>query len=213
LDLLERKKLTLLNPKLWEDKNDTEVILKYKNLVGVKSIYALCLSSGDETVHHWKTFANGSSGCCIEFSAQKLFNVLKKFPEVKHRRVEYKKLSDIRDNQVEFVKMPFTKRHPYRCEEEYRLIVENDCDLDFYEIEIPLNIINKITISQHMPQQIYNTIKTYLQEAFKDPDKRINRSTLYENKRWIGKLPQKQYSLKVDKLFNFKTVKDEKKHI
>ena len=28
-----------------------------------------------------------------------------------------------------------------------------------------------------------------------------------------GKLPQKQYSLKVDKLFNFKTVKHEKKHI
>ena len=28
-----------------------------------------------------------------------------------------------------------------------------------------------------------------------------------------GKLPQKQYSLKVDKMFNFKTVKDEKEHI
>ena len=28
-----------------------------------------------------------------------------------------------------------------------------------------------------------------------------------------GKPPQKQYVLKVDKLFNFKTVKDEKKHI
>jgi hypothetical protein len=28
-----------------------------------------------------------------------------------------------------------------------------------------------------------------------------------------GKLPQKQYGLKIDKLFNFKTVKDEKKYI
>jgi hypothetical protein len=28
-----------------------------------------------------------------------------------------------------------------------------------------------------------------------------------------GKLPQKQYGLEIDKLFNFKTVKDEKKHI
>jgi hypothetical protein len=28
-----------------------------------------------------------------------------------------------------------------------------------------------------------------------------------------GKLPQKQYGLKIDKMFNFKTVKDEKKHI
>ena len=28
-----------------------------------------------------------------------------------------------------------------------------------------------------------------------------------------GKLPQKEYGLKVDKMFNFKTVKDEKRHI
>jgi hypothetical protein len=35
-------------------------------------------------------------------------------------------------------------------------------------------------------------------------------------KQWLkctGKLPQKQYGLKIDKLFNFKTVKDEKKHL
>ena len=38
------------------------------------------------------------------------------------------------------------------------------------------------------------------------------KACLYLGK-WVGKLPQKQYSLKVDKMFNFKTVKDEKEHI
>lgn len=31
LDLLQRQKLTLLDPKSWEDKNDSEIILEYKN--------------------------------------------------------------------------------------------------------------------------------------------------------------------------------------
>ena len=82
--------------------------------------------------------------------------------------------------------LPFTKRWPYRCEEEYRLIMETSEDLDFYEIEIPLNFIRRITISQHMPKQIYDTIKSYLKDTVGDPDKRINRSTLYENARWIN---------------------------
>ncbi len=30
LDLLQRKKLTLLNPEFWEEKNDSEIILEYK---------------------------------------------------------------------------------------------------------------------------------------------------------------------------------------
>jgi len=38
-----------------------------------------------------------------------------------------------------------------------------------------------------MPKQIYETIKEYLREAVSDPDKRINRSTLYEYKVWINK--------------------------
>jgi len=38
-----------------------------------------------------------------------------------------------------------------------------------------------------MPQPVYTTIRDYLREAFAHPDKKINRSTLYENKAWINK--------------------------
>ena len=54
LDLLERKKLTLLNPILWEDKNDSEIILEYKKRKNIKNLFALCFSHNDETIHHWK---------------------------------------------------------------------------------------------------------------------------------------------------------------
>jgi hypothetical protein len=193
LDLLQRKKLTLLDPKLWDDKNDSEIILEYKKRKGIKNLFALCLSYGDETVHHWKTFSNGPSGCVIEFNAKKLFTLLSKIPNLTHGKVAYKKLAEIENKNVtlDINQMPFIKRWPYRCEEEYRIIVEKNNKDTFFEIDIPLDIITKITISQQMPEPIYNTIKSYLKDLRGNPDSRISRSTLYENKRWINRFKKK----------------------
>lgn len=189
LDLLQRKKLTLLDPKLWDDKNDTEIILEYKKRKKIKSLFAVCLSCGDETVHHWKTFSNGTSGCVIEFDCNRLFAILDKIPNLRHQKVVYKKLSEIEDKNtnIDVNEIPFTKRWPYRCEEEYRIIVENNSEDKFFEIDIPLEIIKKVTISQQMPQPIYETIKGYLKTLKGNPDSRISKSTLYENKRWINR--------------------------
>lgn len=192
LDLLQRKRLTLLDPKLWEDKNDSEIILEYKKRKSTKNLFALCFSCNDETVHHWKTFSHGPSGCVIEFNAKKLITVFNSL-SLRHGLVQYKKLSEIekKGSVIEIDKIPFTKRWPYRCEEEYRVIYETNEAMDFYEMDIPLNIIQRITISQQMPKQIYQTIKTYLKEVSKDPDSKINRSTLYQNERWIKRFQSK----------------------
>lgn len=189
LDLLQRRKLTLLDPKLWDDRNDSEVILEYKKRKKLKNLFAVCLSCGDETVHHWKTFSHGISGCLIEFDAPKLFAILDKIPNLRHKKVTYKKLSEIEDKKatIDIDQIPFTKRWPYRCEEEYRIIVESTGSETFYEIDIPLEIIRRITISQQMPEPIYATIKNYLKDLKGNPDSRINRPTLYENKRWINR--------------------------
>jgi len=189
LDLLQRKKLTLLDPKLWDDRNDSEVIFEYKKRKKIKNLFAVCLSCGDETVHHWKTFSNGNSGCVIEFDAIKLFKIIDNIENLRHERVVYKKLSEVEDKNttLDIDQMPFIKRWPYRCEEEYRIIVETNSQETFFEIDIPLDIIKRITISQQMPEPIYATIKNYLKDLKGNPDSRINRSTLYENKRWINR--------------------------
>src|SRR5690349_15189787 len=72
LDLLRRKKIVLLDPCAWEDRNDDEIILNYKGRKGIRGLFAVCCGTGDETVHHWKAYANGISGCCIEFNGNKL---------------------------------------------------------------------------------------------------------------------------------------------
>jgi len=186
LDLLERKKLTLLNPILWEDKNDSEIILEYKKRKNIKNLFALCFSHNDETIHHWKTFSNGPSGCLIEFDAEKLISHIKKIPGIKIGKVEYKRINEVQKNKISVDKMPFTKRWPYRCEEEFRIIIETNEEMDFYEIDIQLDFIKKVTISQQMPKQIYETIKKKLKNSKDNPDSRINKSTLYENFNWIN---------------------------
>lgn len=192
LDMLERRKLTLLDPKLWDDKNDSEVILGYKAKKGIKNLFALCFATGDETVHHWKTFSNGPSGCKIEFDSERLFAVIDVIPQLRHGKVSYKKLSEIerKDASIQLDEMPFTKRWPYRCEQEYRIIVESNKEETFFEIDIPLDIIKRVTISQQMPKQIYSTIKDHLKALRGNPDGRISRSTLYQNDRWISRFKE-----------------------
>ena len=189
--MLKRKRLVLLTPESWEDKNDTEILSVYKERKGVNKLFVLCFSEGDETIHHWKAFADGISGCCVEFNQQKLIRLIKRTAErtsgIRYRMVKYKKISELKDGQINVEEIPFTKRWPYRCEAEFRIIWEGDTAEDFYEIEFDLSIISKITISQRMPHHVYQTIKNHLRAVCNDPDQRINRSTLYENKRWIEK--------------------------
>lgn len=187
LDLLKRRKLVLLDPSSWEDKNDSGLMLAYKERKEIEGLCALCFSHNDETIHHWRTFADGISGCCIEFDALALQLEFDGIPRVRYGYVKYRKMRELRDATIDEDEIPFTKRWPYRCEEEFRVIWEGPEHRPFFEIPVDLQTINKITINQRMPDQVYETIREYLRQAFKNPDQRISRSTLYENKTWLKK--------------------------
>jgi len=185
LDMLKNKRLVLLSPASWEDKNDSEVMLEYQRRRGVGKILAVCFCQGDETIHSWRTFADGISGCRIRFNAEELIPKVSRHVGVRFGSVKYKKIRQLKRRQIPVSEMPFIKRWPYRCEEEYRVVWEGDTEEDHYDIPIDLQSIQNITISQKMPYQVYVTIKNYLRQAFKDPEKRISRSTLYRNDLWI----------------------------
>lgn len=185
LDLLERKKLVLLDPSRWEDQNDSEVMLAYKKRTKISSLCALCFRQGDETIHSWRTFADGISGCCIEFTASLLLPILQGVPGVRYGSVRYRKMHEVGTRTIPLDMVPFTKRWPYRCEEEFRVIREGNDKAKLFEIDIDLRTIRKITVNQRMPDQVYKTIRDLLRQSFADPSKRINRSTLYRNDIWI----------------------------
>ena len=50
IDLLSRKRLVLLDPAFWDDRNDSYFIGKYKEQIGAKSVLALCMSTIGETI-------------------------------------------------------------------------------------------------------------------------------------------------------------------
>ena len=101
--------------------------------------------------------------------------------------MRYLRLNELTDAEIPVKDMPFIKRWPYRCEDEFRVLWEGNSKEAFFEIPIDLRIINKVTINQRMPPQIYATIRELLREAFEHPDKHISHSTLYENSRWLKK--------------------------
>ena len=94
---------------------------------------------------------------------------------------------ELNDEAIEVEKMPFTKRWPYRCEDEFRVIWEGACEEAFFEIPIDLQRIRKINLNQKMPPQVFETVRDLLRDTFEKPEKRISHSTLYENARWLRK--------------------------
>jgi len=191
LDLLKQKHLVMLDPRTWEDKNDSRIIEEYKRRKGLSKLFALCFSRGDETIHHWKTYAEGIGGCLIEFDGHQLVESIKEIEGVRFDSVRYKFLREVEKKKIKVDDIPFTKRWQYRCEEEWRMIWEGNSEAAFYKVPIDLRIINKITISQKMPRPVYATIKALLRSSFSDPDKKIHSSTLFENERWISQFKNK----------------------
>jgi hypothetical protein len=185
IDMLAREKLTLLNPGFWEDANDRETIEIFRNKTNAKSVYALCLTHESETVHHWNAFANGTSGCCIEFSPEKLFEILKRTKGVSHGKATYmtiNKLGSFSDEQL-----PYFKRIPFKPEKEYRIIAtSNDPQVAAFDIDIELDAIRKITISNKVPKPVFTSLKKILLGINPDFKGKVYHSTLFNNQIWIN---------------------------
>lgn len=194
IDLLKRKKLTLLNPKFWEDYNDRETVEIYRKQIKAESVYALCLTHESETVHHWNAFASGTNGCCIEFSPGKLFSYLNRLPGFVHGRVKYLPVNSLSKTSIEVSDLPFVKRYPFEPEKEYRLIVtSNEKQLPAFDINIDVNVIRRITISNNLPQTTFESLKEIL--ALIEPNYKggIYHSTLYNNTNWINHFSKKRW--------------------
>jgi hypothetical protein len=118
----------------------------------------------------WVLFSSQFRNVSARAHIKKLIALLDTLKGVRFGRVDYLRLKDLKIGEIDVEKIPFTKRWPYRCEEEFRIIWESDTTKLSYEIEIDLQTISKITISQRMPEHIYLTIRDYLRDAFADPE-------------------------------------------
>ena len=183
--LLRERKITLLDPASWDDKNDSHFLSLYREKRNLTSVLALCFTPAYETYHHWRVFADGSSGACISFNRKKLLKAVKKQIGVTAKTVQYLTLADIRDMKVKTAALPFLKRSAYGDEREFRIIYESATKKDgSLDVAIPLACIERITLSPWIPAALSNHLKSTIKEIDGCSAMKVYRSTLISNENW-----------------------------
>jgi hypothetical protein len=183
--LLNTKKITLLDPASWDDKNDSHYMTLYKNKLKLKCLLALCFAQSAETYHHWRVFAGGSSGVCIAFRRKAILEALESSESVRSGSVVYLKLDEIRDRKLKVDELPFLKRFAYEHENEYRVIYQSS-KMQFAKLDvaIPLSCIASITLSPWIYPSLAEPIKVLLRSIDGCEGLNIFRSTLIGNEEW-----------------------------
>ncbi len=146
--LLRERKLTLLDPQSWDDRNDSHYLELYRQKNRLKSVLALCFTQTGETYHHWRVFADGSGGVCIRFKRSALLNATKAQGSLRHGAVKYLTLRQLRSRKVRLDDLPFLKRFAFQHENEWRMIYESATQrISSLTIDIPLSSIQRVTLS------------------------------------------------------------------
>ena len=161
--MLTERKLTLVDPQSWDDKNDSYYLNVYKDKQQLASILALSFTRSNEAYHHWRVFSGSSSGVSVRFNRVALLKALRKEPMVAMRNVRYLTLSEMRPKKLKLGDLPFIKRAAFEHECEYRVVCESAGDtLPHLDIAIPLSCISQITLSPWIRKNIFASVRGLL---------------------------------------------------
>ena len=185
LHILANKQITLLSPSLWDDRNDAFYMRQYKERKQLKTLLALCFAETDETYHHWRVFTHGADGVCVVFKRDEFLASFAKHKGVTKGKVDYRKITELKKFRPSVKQLPFLKRHPYRDEEEYRLVYESGIDeVEVKPFTIRLSCIERITLSPWLAKPLAAAVKSTIKSADECEDIRVYQSTLLENEKW-----------------------------
>lgn len=185
-DILENRRIALLDHRSWDDKNDTNYLEIYKERRKLSTLLALCLTETGETFHHWRVFSNGSSGVCIVFRKEELKQVFSGTPAIRMGRVKYKEIEQLRQDRPVTQQLPFIKRYPYRDEKEFRIIYgSEEPDLPVKHFPISLSCIRRIVLSSDLHPELTNTVKKTIRRFRGCGKLEVTRTTLLNNPQWL----------------------------
>ncbi|KKJ76903.1 hypothetical protein WH95_10790 [Kiloniella litopenaei] len=185
IHILKNRNITLLDPNYWDDKNDSYFMDHYKKQKNLQTLLALCFAEDAETYHHWKVFSSGSDGVCIEFNKEELIHSIKKTPGISYGVVDYIPIKKAKTVPLTLDKLPFTKRYPYKPENEFRIVYQNKGQYEAVkDIPMPLSTIKRITLSPWLPKALRNSTVDTLKTIKGCSKLKIYRTTLLENDQW-----------------------------
>jgi hypothetical protein len=184
LCMLTRKKITLLSPNSWDDKNDAYYLELYTKKKKLGNTLALCLTQKNETYHHWSVFTSRENGVCIVFDRAELERSLDKQSALIHGSVQYMQLDKIRNNSPTIEELPFLKRYAFTDESEYRLIYPSQRKISTKDIPLPIDAIRKISINPWAHESFYEAIKTTIKTLDGCEKIKVGQSSLINNIEW-----------------------------
>ena len=183
--LLTERKLTLLDPRSWDDSNDYHYLALYREKKKLTSVLALCFTQADEKYHHWRVFAPGSGGVCVRFTRADVLKALKTQSGLRMGSVRYLKLAAFRRETRKIQHLPFLKRYAFEDEDEFRVIYESKMTrASRLDIDIPLSSIERIALSPWIHPALYRHVKQMLGSIRGCSGLNIVRSTLINNEEW-----------------------------
>lgn len=183
--LLEKKKITFLDPRNWDDKNDSHHLGVYKERKSLQTLLAVCFTQASETYHHWKVFSPGPSGICIVFNKKNLIASLSSNKSIRCDETKYKTIEYARSNIPNIDDLPFIKRHPYRGEEEFRFIYEREnVSLPSKDISFELSSIFRVVCSPWMHKNLADSTGRTLRLIEGCSGLKVVKSTLVNNEQW-----------------------------
>jgi hypothetical protein len=171
--LLAERKLTLLNPGRWDDRNDSYCLRRYRDAKGYTTVLALCFVQSSERYHLWKVFGAGASGVRIKFKRKALLKAVDKVSGVLHDEVEYLTLKKLA--------RPFG----FLGEDEYRLVYGSKKKLSKFDIDIPPDCIDSVKLNPWLDADSFEHVK----DAIRRVDScwknlKVIHSSLIDNERW-----------------------------
>lgn len=194
IDILRQKRMAILDPQRWDDRNDKYFMELYKEHHRANGLYALCAATRPETYHHWRVFTGDASGACVVLKRAPLeehLDSVSRMPQapvtaVRFGEVTYLKLSQIKEiGPLDIERLPFLKRYGFTDEAEFRVVIETSSEQQAaIYVDCNPEWIDRIYINPWLPKQQADSLIKTLKEISGFGKLDIKRSRLIDSETW-----------------------------
>lgn len=184
LRILRRNALTLLPPESWDDGNDRLMMATYKEANHLQTLLALCFTEAAETYHHWKVFASGTDGVCIQFDRQRLERALAE-DQVDLKPMDYRLIKHNRANRPELGSLPFCKRSAFKAEAEVRAVFSSKTEaLGHRDVPFPIAAIERVVVNPWLHPSLFESVRDTIKAIPDYCNLEVTHSRLLDSPAW-----------------------------
>lgn len=194
LDLIKNRRLPLINPSEWEDKNDifaSKLSCRDNEVVGI-----CCFTlSKSNSIYRWSKMAPNNLCVRVEFDINKIKARLSQ--KMVMKKVRYKSIDNLKPNVIKTIKdCAFVKSKPFEQEKEIRIVtyqslVDENIKIVDYLRELPSDVIKGIRFSPFLSHELFLLVKELLRKyltANNWKGVKISQSRILNKEKWQDSL-------------------------